>query len=52
MTQNKTGELINEDELMKDESGAEDRNFGKFCGTDDKVKPGKACANCSCGRKE
>ncbi len=24
----------------------------KFCGEDDKVKPGKACENCTCGRKE
>lgn len=26
--------------------------IGKFCGEDDKVKAGKACENCTCGRKE
>jgi hypothetical protein len=26
--------------------------IGKFCGEDDKVKAGKPCENCSCGRKE
>jgi hypothetical protein len=25
---------------------------GKFCGEDDKVKAGKPCENCTCGRKE
>ena len=24
----------------------------KFCGDDDKVKAGKPCENCTCGRKE
>jgi len=24
----------------------------KFCGEDDKVKAGKPCENCTCGRKE
>lgn len=41
--------MINEDELMKDESSTV---IQKFCGEDDKVQAGKACANCSCGRKE
>jgi hypothetical protein len=40
--------MINEDELMKDETSA----IGKFCGEDDKVKAGKPCENCTCGRKE
>jgi hypothetical protein len=41
---------INEDDLMKDvSSGAA---VQKFCGEDDKVKAGKPCANCTCGRKE
>lgn len=26
--------------------------IGKFCGEDDKVKAGKPCENCTCGRKE
>jgi hypothetical protein len=26
--------------------------LGKFCGEDDKVKAGKPCENCTCGRKE
>jgi len=41
--------LINEDELMKEES---DGKFAKFCGDDDTVKAGKPCENCTCGRKE
>ena len=40
--------MINEDELMKDETSA----IEKFCGEDDKVKAGKPCENCTCGRKE
>ena len=24
--------------------------IGKFCGEDDKVKAGKPCENCTCGR--
>jgi len=42
--------MINEDDLIKVE------NFGavteKFCGTDDRIMPGKPCENCTCGRKE
>ena len=42
--------MINEDELMKDETlGAVTE---KFCGTDDRIMPGKPCENCTCGRKE
>jgi len=33
---------------MKDTTSA----IGKFCGEDDKVKAGKPCENCTCGRKE
>jgi hypothetical protein len=40
--------MINEDELMKDQTSA----IEKFCGEDDKVKAGKPCENCTCGRKE
>ena len=42
--------MINEDELMKDEINT--AAIGKFCGDEDTIKPGKACANCTCGRKE
>ena len=34
---------------MKD---ATDSVVQKFCGDDDTVKAGKACENCTCGRKE
>ena len=45
--------LINEDELMKDVSDVKDSSaFQKFCGEDDKIKAGKPCENCTCGRKE
>ena len=36
---------------MKDESSTKEV-FQKFCGEDDKVKAGKPCENCTCGRKE
>lgn len=26
--------------------------FSKFCGEEDGIKAGKACENCTCGRKE
>ena len=26
--------------------------FQKFCGEDDTIKAGKACENCTCGKKE
>jgi hypothetical protein len=35
---------------MKDDTAT--ANIGKFCGEDDKVKAGKPCENCTCGRKE
>jgi len=44
------GGTINEDELMKDETAS--AVVQKFCGEDDKVKAGKPCENCTCGRKE
>jgi hypothetical protein len=45
--------LINEDELMKDVTQTNTEGvFGKFCGDDDGIKAGKACENCTCGRKE
>ena len=37
---------------MKDERSKNGEVFEKFCGTDDKVKAGKPCDNCTCGRKE
>ena len=36
---------------MKDET-ANGNIIQKFCGEDDKVKAGKPCENCTCGRKE
>jgi len=42
--------MINEDELMKDETLVTVTE--KFCGTDDRIMPGKPCENCTCGRKE
>jgi len=42
--------LINEDELMKDETLPS--VVGKFCDPNDKVMAGKPCENCTCGRKE
>ena len=41
--------LINEADLMQ---GATDLVTQKFCGDDDKIVPGKPCANCTCGKKE
>lgn len=35
---------------MKDDTKGD--IIGKFCGEDDKVKAGKPCENCTCGRKE
>jgi hypothetical protein len=35
---------------MKDDTAA--AVVQKFCGEDDKVKAGKPCENCTCGRKE
>jgi len=35
---------------MKDDTTA--AVVQKFCGEDDKVKAGKPCENCTCGRKE
>ena len=35
---------------MKDDANS--GIIGKFCGVDDKVKAGKPCENCTCGRKE
>lgn len=35
---------------MKDE--IDTKAIGKFCGEGDTIKAGKACANCTCGRKE
>lgn len=37
---------------MKDVSGDGSSIIQKFCGDDDKVKAGKPCENCTCGRKE
>jgi hypothetical protein len=34
---------------MKDETTA---TFAKFCGEGEGIKAGKACENCTCGRKE
>ena len=42
--------MINEEDLMK--VGGASAIIGKFCGEDDKVKAGKPCENCTCGRKE
>jgi hypothetical protein len=41
--------MINEEDLIKDQGTG---LIGKFCGEDDKVKAGKPCENCTCGRKE
>ena len=41
--------IINEDDLMKDDVSAVTQ---KFCGEEDTVKAGKACENCTCGKKE
>lgn len=35
---------------MKDEKTK--NTIGKFCGEGDKVKSGKPCEDCSCGKKE
>ena len=37
---------------MKDDTSQTDGIIQKFCGEDDKVKAGKPCENCTCGRKE
>jgi hypothetical protein len=42
--------MINEEDLIKDSTSS--AVIGKFCGEDDKVKAGKPCENCTCGRKE
>jgi hypothetical protein len=42
--------LINEDELMKDVTKT--TAFEKFCAPDVGIKAGKACENCTCGKKE
>jgi len=42
--------LINEDDLLNNEEIAQTTE--KFCGTDDRILPGKPCENCTCGRKE
>ena len=42
--------LINEDDLM--ETSTVQQAVGKFCSDNDVIKPGKACENCTCGRKE
>ncbi len=42
--------LINEAELMQ--ASTTDLVTQKFCGDDDKIVPGKPCANCTCGKKE
>jgi hypothetical protein len=44
--------LINEDELMVDETQPNDQLFQKFCADDDGIKAGKPCENCTCGKKE
>ena len=42
--------MIDENELMKEENL--DKATVQFCGTDDRIMPGKPCENCTCGRKE
>jgi hypothetical protein len=37
---------------MKDVTTDGKEVYQKFCGEDDKVKAGKPCENCTCGRKE
>lgn len=37
---------------MKDVTTNGTEVIAKFCGEDDKVKAGKACENCTCGKKE
>lgn len=37
---------------MKDVSMGNNDAFQKFCGDEDVIKTGKACENCTCGRKE
>ena len=49
-----TGEsaaLINEDTLMGDET-KEKAMTSQFAGDCDRIMPGKACADCTCGLKE
>lgn len=42
--------MINEDSLMED--SAQQDVIAKTCGDNDRIMPGKPCANCTCGKKE
>ena len=37
---------------MKEEDKNNTEVYAKFCGENAKITAGKACENCSCGRKE